>query len=256
MKKVALFLYLPVLLVSGELKDSLLQAKREHKPLMVYVEANACQYCDKMKRQTINTASVQRNMDGFIFTVTNKEDDEAKRYLPSTRYTPTVYFISPQFKVVNTVKGYLGKEDFNLWIDDTKAKLGMGGEAMMVSTTSSSDDETTEGDIWMYDIASAKDFAAQTGKQVMVYVEKKGSKWSTKMLKETFNDDSVKSALDDFVWVKLQKGSSEATDNRFTPKIAPTVYFIKANGSALATAEGYFAPKDFLLWINYAKSKM
>ncbi|MBU1667264.1 thioredoxin family protein [bacterium] len=252
MKKVALFFYLPVLLVSGELKDSLLKAKKEQKPIMVYVTAESCQYCDKMKDKTIKSASVQNNMNGFIFTVTDKEDAEAKKYLPSTRYTPTVYFISPKFKVVNTVKGYLGEDDFNLWIDDTKSKLGMNGsDASVVSS-----EITTQSDVWMYDIASAMDYANQTGKQVMVYVENSSSKWSKKMRKETFEDKAVQNALDNFVWVKLQKGSNEAKNNGYTPKLAPTVYFMRANGSALATAKGYFAAKDFLLWVNYAKSRI
>ena len=252
MKKVALFIYLPVLLMSGELKDSLLTAKKEQKPIMVYVKAELCQYCDKMKNKTLSSSSVQNNMKGFIFTVVDKEDAEAKKYLPATRYTPTIYFISPKFKVVNTVKGYLGKDDFNLWIDDTKSKLGMNGS----DVTTVSSDVTTQSDVWMYDMASAMDYATQTGKQVMVYVEKASSKWSKKMRDETFENKSVQKALDNFVWVKLQKGSSEAENNGYTPKLAPTVYFLKADGSNLATAKGYFAAKDFLLWVNYAKSKI
>ena len=252
MKKVALFFYLPVLLVSGELKDSLLKAKKEQRPVMVYVKSESCQYCDKMKDETIGNPSVKSNMKDFIFTIVDKGDPEAQRYLPSTRYTPTVYFISPKFKVVNTVKGYLGKDDFNLWIDDTKSKLGMSDNQVTIV----SNDVTTQSDVWMYDIASAMDYANQTGKQVMVYVENASSKWSKRMREETFVESSVKDALDNFVWVKLQKGSREARNYGYTPKLAPSVYFVKANGTVLAKAEGYFAAKDFLLWINYAKSKI
>jgi len=252
MKKVALFFYLPVLLLSGELKDSLIKAKKEQKPIMVYVKAESCQYCDRMKNETLGSASVRNNMKGFIFTAVDKEDAEAKKYLPATRYTPTIYFISPKFKVVNTVKGYLGKDDFNLWIDDTKSRLGMNGSETSVIAS----DVTNQSDVWMYDMASAKDYAQQTGKQIMVYVEDASSKWSKKMRKTTFKNTSVENALDNFVWVKLQKGSSEAQNNGYTPKLVPSVYFLRANGSALATAKGYFAAKDFLQWVKYAKSKI
>ena len=252
MKKVTLFICLPVLLLAGNLKDSLLKAKREQKPVMVYVVAESCQYCEKMKIQTISSATVQQNIGDFIFTEVDKEDPEAKKYLPSTRYTPTVYFISPKFKVVNTVKGYLGKEDFNLWVNDSKAKLGIASKGVSTAVVTAE----TQSDVWMYDMASAIDFATQTGKQVMVYIENSSSTWSQKMRQETFADESVKNALEDFVWVKLQKGSSEAVNNDFNPEIAPTVYFVKPNGTPLATAKGYFAAKDFLLWANYAKSKI
>jgi len=252
MNKVTLFLCLPVLLMSGELKDTLLQAKRDHKPVMVYVTAKSCQFCDKMKENTLSDPSVQANISDFLFTVTDKNSPEAKKFLPKTRYTPTVYFISSKFKVVNTVKGYLGKDDFNLWIDDSKSKLGLTGTAPTPETTTT----TTKSDIWMYDIASAQDYASQTGKQLMVYVDKSSSKWSRKMRQRTFNVGKVKSALSDFVWVKIQKDSSEAKNYGLNPKYAPTVYFMRADGSSLATAEGYFSAKDFLSWISYAKSKI
>jgi len=253
MKKSALLIYLPVLLLAGDLKDALLQSKKEHKPVMVYVKSDTCTFCEKMQKNTMSDVSVQQNMKGFIFVVADKNNAEAQKFLPATRYTPTVYFISPKFKVVNTVKGYLGKEDFNLWIDDSKNKLGMSG---------SNDDEstsaivTTKSDNWFYDVASAEDYAKQTGKQVMVYVENKRSKWSHQMRTETLANDEVKEALKNFVWVKLQKGSPEATAYGLTPKLAPTIYFRKADGSSLVKSEGYFGAKDFMAYINYAKSKI
>jgi len=251
MNKITLFLFVPILMVAGDLKDTLLKAKREHKPIMVYVKAEKCQYCAKMKKTTLSDSKVKENIKDFLFVITDKNSDDAKKYLPSTRYTPTVYFISSKFKVVNTVKGYLGKEDFNLWIDDSKMKLGMNSSTHVTSTVS-----TTKSDVWMYDVESAKDYARQTGKQLMVYVDKEASKWARKMRKETFVEEKVENALSEFVWVKVQKGSPEAKRYGLNPKYAPSVYFMRADGTSLATAEGYFGPKDFLKWIAYAKSKI
>jgi len=250
MKKIVLLIYLPVLLISGDLKDALLKARKTHKPLMVYVKSDSCTFCDKMKQTTLSNSGVQQNMKGFIFVVADKNSQEAKQYLPATRYTPTVYFISSKFKVVNTVKGYLGKDDFNLWINDSKSKLGMH------KTTTKVVKSTVKSENWFYDIASAEDYATQTGKQVMVYVENKRSKWSKKMRAKTLANKKVKKALKNFVWVKLQKGGAEAEAYGLTPKLAPTVYFRKADGSPLATAKGYFGASDFVLWINYAKGQI
>jgi len=251
MKKIVLLIYVPVLLLSGDLKDALLKARKEHKPVMVYVKSDSCAYCDKMKERTLNDATVQKNIKDFIVVTADKNEQEAIQYLPATRYTPTVYFISSKFKVVNTVKGYLGKDDFNLWVNDSKTKLGMGtGSTEVVKA------RTTKSENWFYDMASAEDYALQTGKQVMVYVENRRSSWSKKMRKKTLHDKKVKKALKDFVWVKLQKNSSEAKSYGLNPKLAPTVYFRRADGSSLATAKGYFAAKDFLLWVNYAKGQI
>jgi len=251
MNKITLFLFVPVIMVAGDLKDTLLKAKREHKPIMVYVKAEKCQYCEKMKRTTLNDSKVKANIKDFLFVVADKNSAEAKKYLPSVRYTPTIYFISSKFKVVNTVKGYLGKEDFNLWVDDSKAKLGMSSSTNVASSVS-----TTKSDIWMYDVESAKDYASQTGKQLMIYVDQESSKWAKKMRKETFLEEKVEQALSDFVWVKVQKDSPEAQRYGLNPKYAPSVYFMRADGTTLATAEGYFGPKNFLRWIAYAKSKI
>jgi len=251
MKKIMLLVCLPVLLLSGDLKDALLKARKDHKPLMVYVKSDACTYCDKMQDRTLTNPSVQQNMQGFIFVTADKNEREAKQYLPATRYTPTVYFISPKFKVVNTVKGYLGKDDFTLWINDSKAKLGMqtGNSGVMKA-------RTTKSENWFYDMASAEDYATQTGKQVMVYVENRRSKWSKKMRTKTLNNKKVKKALEEFVWVKLQKNSSEAKVYGINPELAPTVYFRRADGRPLATAKGYFGADDFMLWVNYAKGQI
>jgi len=251
MKKIALLIYLPIILLSGDLKDALLKARKEHKPVMVYVKSDSCAYCDKMKKRTLSDAGVQTNIKDFIVVTVDKNGAEATQYLPATRYTPTIYFISPKFKVVNTVKGYLGKDDFNLWVNDSKNKLGMnlGTEEVFKSTSIKSEN-------WFYDMASAQDYATQTGKQVMVYVENRRSSWSKKMREETLNDEEIKSALESFVWVKLQKGSAEAKAYGLNPQLAPTVYFRKADGSSLATAKGFFNAKDFMLWVKYAKGKI
>lgn len=250
MKKIVLLIWVPVLLLSGDLKDALLKARKHHKPVMVYVKSDACTYCDKMKDRTLGDAAVQQNMKGFIFVTADKNEREAKQYLPATRYTPTVYFISSKFKVVNTVKGYLGKDDFNLWINDSKSKLGMSTDSTTLKA------RTTKSENWFYDMASAEDYAAQTGKEIMVYVENRRSKWSKKMRTQTLNNKGVKEGLKNFVWVKLQKGSDEARAYGLNPNLAPTVYFRKADGSSLATAKGYFGVKDFMLWVEYAKGQI
>jgi len=252
MNKILWLACLPVILISGELKDSLIKAKKSHQSMMVYIKSDNCQFCDKMKNKTLNDVSVLENTSEFMFIVADKNSEETKRYLPNARYTPTVYFISPEFKVVNTVKGYLGKDDFNLWVDDSKRKLGLNETSHIDNVTA----DVEKSDAWMYDMPSAMDYASQTDKQIMLYVDSSNSKWSKKMLEKTLSDTRIKDALNNFVWVKLEKESSDIYSLGLHPKYTPTVYFMKADKSVLATANGYFNPSDFLQWINYAKSKI
>jgi thioredoxin-related protein len=256
MKKFLLLLSIPAILISGGLKSSLLKAKREQKPLMVLVTAKHCKYCAKMKRETLSDPEVKANLEGFLFTRVDKTSADAQRYLPKVKYTPTVYFISKDFHVINTVKGYLNAYDFNMWIDDTREKLGMGTFAHIKKSDSSSYVQPEENSIWMYDIASAIDFATQTGKQIMIFVGSTKSKWSKKMENTTLKNSKIMSKLDNFVWVKLNHGNKEAKAYGINPRYVPAVYFMRSDMSKIAVAKGFYKEKDFAKWIKYAKSKI
>jgi len=257
MKKFLLLLTIPAILISGGLKSSLLKSKKEQKPLMVLVTAAHCKYCAKMKKYTLSNQDVKDNLEGFLFAKVDKTSLDAQRYLPKTRYTPTVYFISKDFHVVNTVKGYLNAYDFNMWVDDTRKKLGMGTLAHVAKVdTSSSYVKPEKNSIWMYDVASAVDFASQTGKQIMIFVGSTKSKWSKKMETTTLNNSEIKGKLDDFVWVKLNHGDKDAKEYGINPKYVPAVYFMRSDMSEIAVAKGFYKEKDFSKWIKYAKSKI
>lgn len=255
MKNFLLLLCVPALLISGGLKSSLLKSKKQQKPLMVIVTAKHCKYCARMKKETLGNSQVKENLKGFLFATVDKTSADAKKYLPKTRYTPTVYFISKDFHVVNTVKGYLNAYDFNMWIDDTREKLGM--KIISRATKGNNSYVQPEKDsIWMYDVASAMDFATQTGKQIMVFVGSTKSKWSKKMETTTLNNGKIKNKLDNFVWVKLNHGDKDAKEYGINPSHVPTVYFLRSDMSRIAVAKGFYKEQDFSKWIKYAKSKI
>ncbi len=257
MKNFLLLLSIPAILISGGLKSSLLKSKKENRPIMVLVTAKHCKYCAKMKKYTLSNPDVISNLEGFIFTKVDKNSLDAQKYLPHTRYTPTVYFISPKFHVVNTVKGYLNAYDFNMWVDDTRKKLGMGTLSNIAKVdTTTSYVKPEKNSIWMYDVASAVDYANQTDKNIMIFVGSTKSKWSKKMETTTLKDKGIIKKLDKFVWVKLNHGDKDAKTYGINPRNVPVVYFMRANMSEIAVAKGYYKSKDFAKWIRYAKSKI
>jgi thioredoxin-related protein len=256
MKKVVGLLWLPAILISGELKNFLLKAKNQQKPLMVMVTSEECRYCKKMKNETLKNSKVEEELQDFLFARIDKEDSEAKRYLPTINYAPTIFFVSPKFQIINTAEGYLPPHKFIPWIEDTKTKLGINIQSTESTLSSSGAMKREEGDNWMYDIASGIDYATQTGKQLMIFVGSSRSKWSQKLEKHTLKDSKVKNALKEFVWVKITKGDSDAAYYGISTKKVPYVYFMTSDLRELVVAKGYFAPKDFLQYIKYAKSKI
>jgi|GEM_PF-2590370 len=256
MRKFLLLLCVPIILFSGDLKKALQKSHKERKPLMVLVTATKCKYCAKMKKETLNNPDVKENLNGFLFVQVDKNSFDVKKHLPKVRYTPTIFFISQNYHIVNTVKGYLNAYDFNMWIDDTRKKLNMPILTHIKKSDESSYVQPEENSVWLYDIASAIDFANQTGKNIMVFVGSTRSKWSKKMEETTLKSKNVMNRLDDFVWVKINYGDREAKKYGINPKGVPAVYFLRADMSQLAVAKGYYKDKDFIKWIKYAKSKL
>lgn len=248
MKKLVGLLWLPALLMSGELKTSLLQAKKQDKPLMVMVTSSSCRYCTKMKNVTLKDTEVKKNLEGFLFTQVDKENPEAKRFLPAVSYAPTVFFVSPQWQIVGGANGYLAPYKFNDLVVRTRTQLGMPSDE--------GSSATPKQDKWMYDLASAADYASQTGKQVLVFVQSSKSKYSKLLEKRALSDSTVTQALENFVWVKVNYGDESAKAYGIDPSGVPSVYFMNSDMEELAVAAGYFEAKDFLAWVNYAKSKI
>ncbi len=255
MKRVIGLLWLPAaFLFSGELKDALLAAKKQQKPLMVMVTTESCRYCKKMKEETLQNSRVKAEISDFLFTRVDQHDPEAVHYLPAINYAPTIFFVSPKFKIVNSAEGYLPPHKFLPWIEDTKNKLGMVSGSTALADEQSMQEH--QGDIWMYDIASAIDYASKTKKQLMIFVGSPRSKYSRKLESITFKSDAVQRELKDFVLVKIDKGDSDAKTYGINPKRIPIVYFMTPELKELVTAKGYFKPSDFIRYIKYAKSKI
>lgn len=253
MKQIIGLLCLPAILLSGGLKSSLLQAKKQQKPLMVMVTSDVCRYCDEMKDKTLTSSIVKKNMKGFLFTTVDKDHPEAQRYLFAKKefeIAPTIFFVSPKFKIVNRVDGYLKPHDFNDYLKDTRAQLNMDTPSSTTTTT------TLKSGTWVSDIDSGIDHASQTGKQVMVFVGSSRSKWSKELERTTLKNAKVKKALKSFVWVKIEHGDSSAKAYGINPENVPAVYFMTADMRELVVAKGYFGVDDFLLYVNHAKAQI
>jgi len=188
-------------------------------------------------------------LEGFLFAQVDKTDPEVQRFLPAVTYAPTIFFVSPKWKIVGGADGYLPPLRFNDLVVQTRTQLGM-------STESGDAGDALKRDKWMHDLASAADYASQTDKEVLVFVYSSRSKYSKMLEKKTLSDPKVIKALKNFVWVKINYGDESAKAYGINPSGVPSVYFMNSDMKELAVAAGYFEPNDFLAWVNYAKSKI
>ncbi len=250
MRKIIVLIALEATLMAGELTNSMLEAKRQGIPLMIMVASETCTYCDKMTNITLKDATVKESMKDFMFIKVEQTDKDVQRFLGKhMKYPPTIFFLS-KYKILNKAEGYLSPSNFIPWVEDTKKKLGMKSSVSQVTDSSSSSIH------WMYDIPSAVDYAGQTSKQIMIFVNSSNSKWSRELESKTLESSKVQNALNDFVLVKVEKEDAGISSYGLNPTHIPTVYFMTSGMRTLVTAKGFFSANDFLKYINYAKSKI
>ena len=255
MKKIMVLIALEATLVAGELTNSMLEAKRQGKPLMIMVASKTCTYCDKMTNITLKDKRVKESIKDFMFIKVEQTDKDVQRFLGKhMEYPPTIFFLS-KYKILNKAEGYLAPSDFIPWVENTKSKLGMISSTVNTKTQDKTQSSSSSIN-WLYDIPSAVDYATQTSKQVMIFVNSSNSKWSRELEAKTLTNSSVQDALSNFVLVKVEKGDSNLASYGLNPTHVPTVYFMTASMKKLVTSKGFFKSTDFLKYIKYAKSKI
>ena len=105
-----------------DLNSAFSKASAENRPLMVMVETRNCRWCKKMKEKTLKDKAVSRRLQRFILVRVDR-DTISSRYVPYAKYVPTIYFMTPRKKIVESVTGYFDIADFKSWIDDVEKKL-------------------------------------------------------------------------------------------------------------------------------------
>ena len=129
MKRMLLGLFLlGGLLLAGDLnwerdpKSALAKAEKENRPVMVMVESDHCRWCKKMQYKTLADDEVSRRLEKFVLVKIDRDGSDAKE-LPFVKYVPTIYFMTPQKKILERITGYFSVSDFGSWLDDVNRQL-------------------------------------------------------------------------------------------------------------------------------------
>ncbi len=97
-------------------------AKKEQKTVMVLVEGENCRWCKKMKHRTLGDETVQKKLKSYISVKVMRENEEDIKDLPMIHGVPSIFFMSPQKEVIESVVGYFNVEDFLSYISDVEKK--------------------------------------------------------------------------------------------------------------------------------------
>ena len=129
MKRVFTILFLLSVCLSADIvwqKDipaALQLAQKEHKPVMVFVEGETCRWCKKMKHRTLSDESVDKRLQNYIAVKVFRENKEDIKDLPEIQGVPTIFFMTAQKKILESVIGYYTVEDFISYINDVEKQI-------------------------------------------------------------------------------------------------------------------------------------
>jgi len=103
--------------------QSLELAKKDQKVLMLFVESKSCRWCKKMKNRTLSDERVIKRLKPYVSLKVMRDDMDVMRELPSIHGVPTIFFMTANKKILETVVGYFNIEDFLSYIDDVEGKV-------------------------------------------------------------------------------------------------------------------------------------
>jgi len=99
-------------------------SKKNHKPIMVYVEANHCPWCSKMLEDVLEEKDTIKVLNrDFTLVKLDIDGKDAREYFPNTSMTPTTYFISADSKPLLMVEGYVNSFSFYSYLSDVDKKI-------------------------------------------------------------------------------------------------------------------------------------
>ena len=104
-------------------------AKKENRTVMLFVESQYCRWCKKMKHRTLSNSSVEKRLEPYVLVEVMREDADEMKSLPSIHGVPTIFFMTANKKVLETVIGYFNVEDFLSYIDDVEKKVLLNKES-------------------------------------------------------------------------------------------------------------------------------
>jgi thioredoxin-related protein len=106
-----------------DIPTALQLAQKEHKLVMVFVEGETCRWCKKMKHRTLSDESVDKRLQAYIAVKVFRENKEDIKDLPEIQGVPTIFFMTAQKKILESVIGYYNVEDFISYINDVEKQV-------------------------------------------------------------------------------------------------------------------------------------
>jgi len=222
----------------NDLDTAFEKAAKEGKTVMLMVESSHCRWCRKMKYRTLKDPRVRKRLQFYIPVKVMQEDDDAVNSLPEIHGVPTIFFMTADKKVLETVVGYFNAGDFLSYLDDVEKKVPLKKKSEPLTLK------------WHDTIEDAFKAAKEEHKKVMVLVEDEQCRWCRKMKAGALSDSRVKEKLSKYILLKIDR--ADQSDMEALPGLRgpiPSFHLMSADKRPLDKLAGYYDTADFLAYL-------
>lgn len=88
-------------------------AQQQNKKVLVLVQESYCKWCKKMKERTFTDQRIQERFKHYIRVSIKRSNLDALRRVPGfDGNIPSVFFVTPEGKVLDAIVGYFNADDF------------------------------------------------------------------------------------------------------------------------------------------------
>jgi len=91
---------------------ALAAARAQHKLVYVFIDADGCPYCDRMRRNVLEQPDVTRSLHDYVLLNLKLNSPEVHKHFPKVFVTPTSYFLDSEGRVLIDFAGYTNEEFF------------------------------------------------------------------------------------------------------------------------------------------------
>lgn len=121
MKNIILCGLLSISLWAFNFEEAVMEAKKEHKLLLVELEMESCPYCERMDKFVLSKDDVKKLInEHYVFIKLDINKEVIPEHLTS-RMTPTFYFLSSDGEnIIEEIKGAPSKSDFINYLNKVK----------------------------------------------------------------------------------------------------------------------------------------
>ncbi|CAA6820993.1 MAG: Thioredoxin family protein [uncultured Sulfurovum sp.] len=101
-----------------DLDSAFEKAKEEKKILIVMAVSDNCQWCEKMKKNTLSNPKVAKQLKKYVLVMADRETEEERNQFPPFEHVPIIFFMTHEKEIIDDLRGYFEAEDFLEYLND------------------------------------------------------------------------------------------------------------------------------------------